>query len=197
MSAAEHAVARSSERLARPNGWWGTLIFVLGEATLFIMLLGTYYYLRFKTPNWPPRGLPEPKVLLPVVLTGILVASSIPMQIAVAAARAGWAGRARAGVFAALVLQAGYLAAQLHLFIGDLDKFSPSGSAYASIYFTLLGAHHTHVAVGIVLDVWLLLRLARGLTSYRLIGLRATAFYWHFINLVAVVVVLTQISPRF
>jgi heme/copper-type cytochrome/quinol oxidase subunit 3 len=191
-------VARADRlRIAHANGWWGALVFVLTEATLFIMLVGTYDYLRFKTPHWPPPGVPEPKVLLPVILTGILVASSIPMQIAVAAARSGWAGRARAGVAAALVLQAGYLGAQLHLYISDLDKFQPSGSAYASIYYTLLGAHHTHVAVGILLDAWLLLRLAGGLTNYRFVGLQATAFYWHFINVVAVVVVLTQISPRF
>jgi hypothetical protein len=27
-------------------------------------------------------------------------------------------------------------------------------------------------------------------------GLRATAFYWHFVNALAIAVVLTQLSPR-
>lgn len=184
-------------RIAHANGWWGALVFVLTEATLFIMLVGTYYYLRFKNVHWPPQGVPEPRVLLPVVLAAVLVASSIPMQIAVAAARRGRVGRARGALAAALLVQAGYLGAQLDLFTSDLDKFQPSGSAYASIYYVLLGTHDAHVLVGILLDVWLLLRLAGGLTNYRFVGLQAAAFYWHFINLAAIVVVATQISPRF
>ena len=42
----------------------------------------------------------------------------------------------------------------------------------------------------------MLLRLARGLTRYRLTALRAAAFYWHFVNVLAIVVVLTELSPR-
>ena len=52
-----------------------------------------------------------------------------------------------------------------------------------------------HVLVGILLEAWLLLRLVTGLTRYRLVGLQATAFYWHFVNVLAVIVVLTQVSP--
>ena len=112
--------------------------------------------------------------------------------------RAGRAGRvpvARLLLALALLVQAGYFAMQVHLFLGDLDKFPPSQSSYASIYFTLLGAHHAHVFVGIVLELFLLLRLAGGLTGYRLVGLESTAFYWHFVNVLAIVVVLTQLSP--
>jgi heme/copper-type cytochrome/quinol oxidase subunit 3 len=38
--------------------------------------------------------------------------------------------------------------------------------------------------------------LLRGLTNYRLNGLQAVTFYWHFVNLVALVVVGAQLSPR-
>ena len=71
----------------------------------------------------------------------------------------------------------------------------PNASAYASIYFTLVGAHHFHVLVGILLNAWLLLRFVGGLTNYRLIALQATTFYWHFANVLAIVVTLTQVSP--
>ena len=49
--------------------------------------------------------------------------------------------------------------------------------------------------IGILLEAWLLLRLITGLTRYRLVALQATVFYWHFVNLLAVAVVLTQVSP--
>jgi heme/copper-type cytochrome/quinol oxidase subunit 3 len=72
---------------------------------------------------------------------------------------------------------------------------SPKDSSYASIYFTLLGAHHIHVAVGILLELWLVARLLGGMTNYRLIALRAIALYWYFVAALGVAVVFTQISP--
>jgi len=190
------AVARVERaRLARPNGWWGMAIFVATEATLFGTILGTYYYLRFNNLHWSPPGVPEPKLTLPLVLTAILVATSVPVQLAVSAAARGQLPRARAALLLAAALQAGYLGMQLHLFVHDLHKFPPSGSAYSSIYFTMLGAHHLHVFVGILLILWILLRTASGLTSYRMNGLRATAFYWHFVNVLALCVLGTQLSP--
>jgi heme/copper-type cytochrome/quinol oxidase subunit 3 len=184
------------DRLARPNGWWGMAVFVATEATLFGTLVGTYFFLRFNTEKWPPPGVPEPKLTLPLVLTGILVATSIPVRFAVRAASRGRLGGARAALFLAAIVQAGYLGMQLHLFVHDSHEFPPSGSAYSSIYFTLLGAHALHVLVGILLSLWFLLRTVSGLTEYRMTGLRATAFYWYFVNVLAVAVLLTQLSPR-
>jgi heme/copper-type cytochrome/quinol oxidase subunit 3 len=182
--------------LARPNGWWGMAVFVATEATLFGTLVGTYFFLRFNTAKWPPPGVPEPKLTLPLVLTGLLVATSIPVQLAVRSASRGRLGAARAALLLAAVVQAGYLGMQLHLFVHDSHEFPPSGSAYSSIYFTLLGGHHLHVLVGILLSLWFLLRTVSGLTEYRMNGLRATAFYWHFVNVLAATVLLTQLSPR-
>ena len=170
-------------------------IFVAAEATLFGALLGTYFYLRFKVVHWPPGGAPAPKVALPLILAAVLVATSLPMQAALRAARSGRLGAARFGLLAALAVQSAYFGVQMHLYLADLGKFTPASSAYGSIHFTLLGAHHAHVAVGLLLNLWLLLRLTTGLTRYRLTALWATTFYWHFVNTLAVVVVLTQLSP--
>ena len=195
----EHAHAlpqrRPPQPVAHPNGWWGMAIFVASEVTIFGALLGSYYYLRFKAVHWPPPGVPEPKVLVPLILTGVLVSSSVPMQLALGAARAGQAARAQLALVAALALQGAYFGVQVHLFLSDLAKFSPSESAYGSIYFTLVGAHHAHVAAGLLMTVWFVLRLSTGITTYRLTGLWAATFYWHFVNALAVLVVLTQLSP--
>jgi heme/copper-type cytochrome/quinol oxidase subunit 3 len=191
------AIARAeSSRIARPNGWWGMAIFVATEATLFGTLIGTYYFLRFDNVHWPPPGVPEPKLTLPLVLTAILVVTSVPMHIASSAATRGRVSAARAALLVALVLQAGYLGMQLHLFVHDVHEFPPSQSSYSSAYFTLLAAHHLHVVIGILLNLWFLLRTATGLTTYRVNGIRATAFYWHFVNVLALCVVGTQLSPR-
>src|SRR5207237_9124 len=179
----------------RPNGWWGMAVFVATEATLFGTLIGSYFDLRFKAHHWPPTGVPDPKVALPLLLTAVLVATSIPMQLAFVFARRRLAGVPRLPLLVALVVQCGYLSMQIHLYVDDLHRFSPSTTAYGSAYFTLVGAHHAHVFVGILLNVWLLLRFATGVTSYRVVGLQSVTFYWHFVNVLALVVTAVQLSP--
>jgi heme/copper-type cytochrome/quinol oxidase subunit 3 len=182
-------------RTAKPNGWWGMVVFVATEVTLFATLIGSYYNLRFKTPEWPPAGVPDPKVALPLILMAALVATSLPVQLGSVFARRGRARAAQLALLVALAVQIAYVALQIHLFAEDLSKFRPQDSAYGSIYFTLLGTHHLHVLVGILLELWLFLRLFGGVTRYRDVGLRATAFYWHTVNVLAIAVTIVQLSP--
>jgi cytochrome c oxidase subunit III len=192
---ASDAAGVERQRLTQPNGWWAMALLIATEATLFGSLIASYFYLRFQAPSWPPPGVPSPSVVLPLVLTGILVATAVPMYCAT---RAGAAGKVRAAwwlVALATVVQAAYLGVQIHQFSSDLGDFSPAANAYGSIYFALLGIHHAHVALGLALDGWLLWKLARGLTNYRLVALRVIAFYWYFVGLVGIAVVLTQLYP--
>jgi heme/copper-type cytochrome/quinol oxidase subunit 3 len=46
-----------------------------------------------------------------------------------------------------------------------------------------------------LLNLWLLGKLARGLTRYRLNALSAITFYWHAVNVITIVVTLTTLSP--
>jgi len=183
------------QRRAMPSGWWGMVLLIATEFTLFASLIASYFYLRFQNTPWPPAGIDDPSVTLPLVFTGMLVATCIPMFAAVRSVRAGQRWLAWAFVALALVVQATYLGLQIWLFVGDMNSFSPSATAYGSIYFALLGTHHAHVAVGLALDAWLLGALAFGLTNYRMIALRVIALYWYFVAFVAILVVLTQIYP--
>jgi len=182
-------------RRAFPNGWWGMALLIATEATLFGTMIATYFFLRFQVVTWPPLGIEPPKVALPLALTGALVATSIPMFMAVRAARAGRPGRVAGWLVPAVLVQGGYLATQIVLYLDDLSKFSPKDTAYGSIYFTLLMTHHIHVFIGILLNLWIMYRVLGGLTAYRLTGVRAIALYWYFVNLAAIAVVLTQLSP--
>jgi heme/copper-type cytochrome/quinol oxidase subunit 3 len=183
-------------RRSQARGWWGMLLFAATEATLFGTIFGTYAYLRFKAPIWPPAGIPAPSVTIPLVLTGVLVTTSVPMHLASAAARLGRARRAQALLLLALVVQGGYLAIQLQRYANDLEAHPPQLSAYTSITHLMVGAAHFHVLVGLLLSLFLLAKLADGrVTAYRRAGVQAGAFYWHFVNALTVVVVLLQLSP--
>lgn len=194
---AEGGDVAAVERLRRtlPNGWIGMLLLIATEATFLGCLIATYFYLRFEAVHWPPPGVEKPSVTLPLVFTGMLIASSLPFFAAVRAGRAGLVRRAWLLVAIATAIQATYLGLQIHLFTHDLNSFAPQESAYGSIYFTLIGSHHAHVAVGLAFNVWLLAKLLGGITNYRLIGLRAIALYWYFVSLTAIAVVLTQLYP--
>jgi len=188
----EHA--EEGLNLARPNGWWGMAVFVATEATLFGTLIGTFVYLRLHNPAWPPPGIDKPEVLGPVLATALLVATSIPMQGSWRSARRGRLQRAWWLLLTAFAVQTAYLVWQLHDYLDEIHRFPPSGHAYSSISTTMLGADHLHVFVGLLLDAWLLLQLARRVTSYRLVGLQATTFYWHAVNAITVAVLLTRLS---
>jgi cytochrome c oxidase subunit III len=183
------------QRRTLPNGWWGVVLLIATEAALLLALLAAYFYLRFHAAAWPPPGIEKPKVALPFALTGALVLTSVPMALAALAARRGRTGTTWGLIALALLVQAAYLAVQIILFKSDLDKFSPRDTAYGSAYFAILAAHHVHVAVGILLDVGILALLLRGLTNYRAVGVRVIALYWYFVSAMAVLVVLTQLSP--
>jgi cytochrome c oxidase subunit III len=183
-------------RPSRPAAWWGMVILIAAEATLFGAFIGTYYYFRFNTAVWPPDGIPEPAVVVPLILLAALVLTSIPMQLAANAARAGRLDATRLALAVALVVQCGYFAYEVHDFRAQLHRFDISRDAYSSIYYTLLGADHGHVFLGILFNVWLLAKLARGLTTYRVNAVQAVAWYWHAVNILTVAVIGTLLSAR-
>jgi heme/copper-type cytochrome/quinol oxidase subunit 3 len=172
------------------------IVLIASEATLFGAFIGTYFYLRFNTRVWPPAGIPKPELVVPLVLLGVLVLTSIPMQIASNAARAGRLALTRLALTVALIVQAGYFAYEVHDFSDQLHRFDITRNAYSSIYYTLLGADHGHVLLGILFNVWLLAKLSTGFTRYRVNAVQAITWYWHAVNILTVVVIGTLLSGR-
>jgi heme/copper-type cytochrome/quinol oxidase subunit 3 len=181
-------------RAARPKGWWGAVVFVATEATLFGTLVGTYVYLRLHNAHWPPPQVPKPPVLTPTLLTAALLLTSIPMHIASRAAGAGRRETAWRATTIAFVVQLVYLVWQLHDYVDTIHVYDPQQSAWASLFVTLLGADHLHVLVGVLLSAWFVLRISSRLTRYRIVGLQSTAFYWHAVNVITLVVLVVQLS---
>jgi heme/copper-type cytochrome/quinol oxidase subunit 3 len=182
--------SRAAGRRRGPSvAFWGMAMLVASEVTLFGTFIGTYYYLRFTDAHWPPPGTPEPRVVVPLIMVGVLVTTSLPVQLAAGAARRGRLWATRALLLWALVVQCGYLVYEIHDYVDQLRVSTPQDNAYGSIYYTLLGADHAHVAIGILLVVWLLWKLARGLTMYRTDAVQVVAVYWHAVNLLTLVVI--------
>lgn len=197
MTAAE-ATASPALRARHPrsSGWWGMLIFASAEATLVGSIVGSYFYLRITTSVWPPPGTPKPALFWPLVLSAVLAATLLPFWGALGRARRGERRRALELLVLATLAQTGYLAFQIHLFDDNLARFAPQQSAYASVYYVLLGAAHAHVVVGLLFDLWLLARLSMRITPYRLAAFEAISLYWLVVVAITLVVVATELSPR-
>jgi heme/copper-type cytochrome/quinol oxidase subunit 3 len=185
----------SNEVRTRPSGWWGMWLLIATEAALFGVFVASYFYLRFRTQPWPPDGVAKPSPWLPLVATAVLVLSSAPVWVAARAARDGARGRALAALGMATVLAGIYLGVTAVALMQSEREFGPSKDAYASIYYLLNGAHAAHVAAGVLVNLFLLLRLGLAQTRYRATGVEVMALYWHFVNVLAVVVLLTTLSP--
>jgi cytochrome c oxidase subunit 3 len=181
-----HVVRR---RVGPPAAWWGMLILIASEGVLFAAMIGTFFYLRFNNDPWPPRGDPSPKVILPIILVAILGTTSPMMQLAWRAARAGALGTVRLLLAVALVVQSGYFAYEVTDFGHEIRKTPIDRDAYTSIHYTLLGADHAHVFIGILFNLWLIWKFARGITTYRANALQAITWYWHFVNILTWVVI--------
>jgi heme/copper-type cytochrome/quinol oxidase subunit 3 len=181
-------LAVAGRRRGPSVAFWGMAMLVASEVTLFGTFIGTYYYLRFTSVHWPPPGTPEPRVVVPLVMVGILATSSIPMWLAARAVQRGRLWATRFFLVWALAVQCFYLVWAIHDYVDQLQHSTPQDNAYSSIYYVLLGADHAHVAVGVLLVVWLLWKLARGLTLYRLNATQAVAFYWYAVNVLTLIV---------
>ena len=184
-------------RRAPSAAFWGMTMFLASEGTLLASMIASYYYLRFTTPVWPPPPDPQPKVVVPLILVAVLATTSVPMQLAAFAARRGRVLATWLLIASALFVQAGYFGFEVHDFMQQVHADPIQTDAYSSIYFTLLGADHGHVFVGILLDLWLLWKLLKGLTMYRLNAVQVIAYYWHAVNLLTLVIIGVLLSATF
>jgi heme/copper-type cytochrome/quinol oxidase subunit 3 len=179
------SVARATER-EPTTGTMGMLLFIATEATLFATFIVSYFFLRFQsTPRWPPEGIETPTLLLPGIMTVVLLSSSVPMHLADAGIRRGNRTRLRVGLLASFVLGASFLGLQVVEYLEKLRDFTPQTNAYGSLFFMITGFHGAHVAVGLLLNLWVQIQAARGFyDADRHLTVRNVALYWHFVDVV-------------
>jgi len=188
-------VAALSQRRRTPAAVWGMVVLLVSETMLFAAFIATYVFLWSQSDAWPPSGIPDPGVWRQVLPVGCLVLAGVPVEMSWRACRSGRPAAAVSLLGVALVVQCGYLAYQVAAMADDLDRFSPSTNAYGSIYYLLVGADHAHVGVGLLLSLWIGLRLGSGLTTSRANALQAISWYWHGVNALTVIVVVTILAP--
>ena len=170
----------------------GMIVFVAGWTMMFGALLVAYLLLRSGQPEsspWPPTGLPRVPRALPTVATGVLLASSGTLSLALSSIRAARPRALSAWLWTTLALAGVFLALQTTTWL-DMERLGlvPRASLYAASFFGLTLFHALHVVVGMLGLASLLPRAHRGaFSAHQHTAVRSWSLYWHFVDVAWVV----------
>jgi len=97
------------------------------------------------------------------------------------------------------LLGVGFLVLQTLEYGEKLRTMSPMSNAYASTFYTITGFHGAHVAFGLLLLLYTLLRDSLGrIEPERPIVVKVSSLYWHFVDVVWLAILTSlYLSPRF
>ncbi len=162
----------------------GIGVFIIGEILIFLGLFAAYWTLRLGSgSNWPPVGTPEINHVLPLIMTVILVTSSFTYHIAEEKLDAG--DRSGFQKYVALTLVVGLLFLSCtfyeyhHLYS---EGFTPGTNQYSAAFFSLTGFHASHVIVGLLSFVAILIGFLRIEPNHLLV--KVAGIYWHFVDVI-------------
>ena len=170
------------------KGQVGMFCLIVAESSIFTIFVVAYLFYIGKSLSGPtPREILE----IPIFATICLLSSSITIHTAVRALRNANFGAFRLLWFVTLVLGAIFLIATgfewRHLIVDR--NFTIATNLFGTTYYSLVGLHASHVTVGLVgLLTVLLLALFGKVRQEHYPQVDTFALYWHFVDAVWVVV---------
>jgi cytochrome c oxidase subunit 3 len=195
--------------LAGPSGiakgkstaWWGMVFVIFTEATFFSILLTSYWYIRFTHgPVWPPGGIKKPELMLVVgIMSPILLLSSGPMHWAELGIKRGRIWQLRLGLLVTFLMGGTFLCLQAVEYLSKVHEFTPTTNAYGTLFYSITTFHGFHVAVGLLMNLWLQYYAWRGaFTTDRYVPVEVVVMYWHFVDVVWVFILTSlYLAPHF
>jgi len=124
---------------------------------------------------------------LPTVNTALLLSSGVTITIAHHALIEGKRARTIAFMWATVVLGVVFLFVQGYEYFHAYHEMNLklSSGVYGSTFFMLTGFHGFHVFVGMLMLLFITLRLQKGhFTPEKHFGFEGAAWYWHFVDVV-------------
>ena len=168
----------------------GMLLFIISEVMVFGAFFTAYFFIRVVGgADWPAEGTELPK-LIAGVNTAILVSSSFTMHWALEGARNENRNALRVGLLTTALLGLTFLTIQVNEYVHI--GFAPHDHAQGTIFYGLTGLHGAHVSIGLMLLAFVTIRSFRGhYSSGHHLGMEVPGIYWHFVDVMWIVVYLT------
>ena len=190
-AAAEHhgpPIAHQSSRVSPTV--LGMLLFIASEVMLFGSFFTAYFFVRVVNGYpWPPPGYELPRFVAGVN-TVILVTSSFTMHWALQSVRRNNRAGLKAGLVLTFLMGLTFLLTQMieYARVG----FAPHDNAFTTVFFALTGLHGAHVFVGLSILLFATIRAFRGhFDSEHFHGVELPGIYWHFVDVMWIVVFMT------
>lgn len=183
-----HSAAEAAGHEEHPDfRMFGVVVFLISETMIFLGLFAAFLIYRSVLPQWPPTGTPELELLLPGINTVILISSSFVMHKGQSAIKQNDTKGLRLWFGITAVMGALFLAGQLYEY--SHLEFGLTTNLFTSAFFVLTGFHGLHVTVGLLLILFVLLRTQEPehYTAEEHFGVEASELYWHFVDVVWVV----------
>jgi cytochrome c oxidase subunit III len=162
----------------------GLYIFLVSDSMTFIGFFAALLIYRAIMPVWPPEGMPEFELLIPIINTAILVTSSFVMHEGQKALKQDNVQGLQKWFGITAAMGAVFLAGQVYEY--SHAEFSLTTNLLASCFYVLTGFHGLHVMTGVLLILCVLWRSRQEghYSSGSHFGVEAAEIYWHFVDVI-------------
>jgi cytochrome o ubiquinol oxidase subunit 3 len=175
--------ARHREEFTKTTlGFW---IYLMTDCVLFASLFATFAVLRGGTAGGP-TGAELFELDFVLTETILLLVSSLTSGLALIGIRTRSRRMIAAMLAVTFALGAGFLVMELSEFTKLVTEgHSWQASAFLSAFFTLVGTHGLHIAIGLLWIIVLLQSLfSRGITNTLHKRLALFSLFWHFLDII-------------
>lgn len=168
---------------------WGIILFITSEIFFFLAFFWAFFH-RSLTPSrelgcsWPPRALRVVNPFsIPLLNTAILLGSGVRVTWAHHRFISGDKNRGCLGLRATVLMGAYFTFLQVIEYADT--PFSISDRIYGRTFFVATGFHGLHVLIGTTfLFICILRNNQNQFSSQHHFGFEASAWYWHFVDVV-------------
>jgi heme/copper-type cytochrome/quinol oxidase subunit 3 len=163
--------------------------FIASEVMFFTGLIVVYMVMRGRS-IVGPYAAQVLSVLLVAINTFVLLASSFTMVTALAAIQQNDVRGFKRWLTATAILGLLFLGGQAFEFISLYNEGATlSSNMFGATFFTLTGFHGMHVFVGVLWIAFVLARASRGgVTQANHLAVELVGLYWHFVDIVWIII---------
>jgi cytochrome c oxidase subunit 3/cytochrome o ubiquinol oxidase subunit 3 len=186
---AAHGAGHPPTSTGLSNVKLGMWVFLGSECLLFGGLISTYMLYRGRVGQGP-----TPAQIFDIPFTSVssfvLLMSSLTMVLAVSAANARDDRRTNLWLTVTALLGATFVGGQVYEFTAFYHEGLGFGtSLFASSFYTLTGFHGVHVTVGIIMLMSLVgIFRRRGVPGSKAETVEMIGLYWHFVDIVWIII---------
>ena len=185
----EGAPSRASYPIEDRRGIHGMYALIATEASLFVCLFASYYFLGSNKDRWAIDQ--PPKLHYALIMLAVLLCSSFVLHWGEQQVKRGRYTAARIALFVTVAIGLVFLVLQGFEYTEHWKTLTPTSDSYGSIFYTITSFHAAHVIMGLLLLGFVGLLPNYGPTlgpPYK--PYRVVALYWHFVDIIWVFVVL-------